>query len=150
VLLLNHYKYYYTIESSLTNRSTTQRGNNGTDIADLRFDVENIIYNETIYFITHLIMSQDGINCLSQLQSNPKKLNDAFIVTFKLIDKAFIVKVIKDELSKNIRFKKDDKACLYLNNDFKDFVSWFDFRTTFFTVTKHVQNILNKKRNFVN
>ena len=149
-MLLNRYKYYYSLESSLTNRSTTQRGNNGTEIADLRIDVENIIYNETIHFITHLIMSQDGINCLSQLQLNPKKLNDAFAITFQLIDKAFIVKVIKDELTKDNRFKKDDKACLYLNNDFKDFVSWFDFRTTFFTVTKHVQNILNKKRNFVN
>jgi len=95
-------------------------------------------------------MSQDGINCLSQLQSNPQRLNEAFAITFRLIDKAFIVKVIKDELTKDNRFKKDDKACLYLNNEFKDFVSWFDFRTTFFTVTQHVQNVLNKKRNFVN
>jgi len=148
VILLNRFKYRYSIESSLTNRSTTQRGSNGTEIADLRIDVENIIYNETIHYLTHLLLSQDGINCLTNWISTPEKLKEAFTIAFKHTDKALIVTVIRDELRKDIRFKKDEKACQYLNNDVKVFVSWFDYRTTFFAVTKHVQNVLDKQRKF--
>jgi len=148
VALLNGFKYYYSIESSFTNRSITQRGTNGTDIADLRMDVENIIYNETVHMITYILLKQDGINCLAQLQTKPELISKGFHIIFNTLDKAIILKIIKDELLKDNRFKKDEKACKYFNNDVKVFVSWLDFRTTFFTVVNHVQNILNKKKKF--
>ncbi len=136
------------MESSFTNRSTTQRGTNGTDIADLRIDVENIIYNETVHYITHVLLKQDGVKCLAQLQTTPELITKGFKIIFKTVDKAAMFKIIKDDLLKDHRFKKDDKACEYFNNDVKVFVSWLDFRSTFFSITNHVQSILNKKRKF--
>ena len=148
VALLNRFQFFYSIESSLTNRSTTQRGVNGTDIADIRMDVENIIFTVCIKFITHIILKQDGVNCISRMENTPELITKAFHLTFKLLDKAVLFTEIKDELLRDIRFKKDEKACEYFNSNVKVFVNWLDYRSTFFSISTHIRNILNKKRNF--
>jgi len=148
IALLNGFKYHYSIESSLTTRSTTQRGNNGTDIADLRIDVENIIFNETVHYITNVVLKQDGVNCLAKMETTPELITKAFALTFKAIDKAEIFTIIKEELLKDNRFKKDKKASEYFNNNVKVFVSWLDYKSTFFSVTQNIKNVLNKNRHF--
>jgi len=130
----------------LTNRSTTQRGNNGTEIADLRIDVENIIYNEVVHHLIHVVMRQDGIKALKKMEGDQHLITKAFQLTFNLLSKAELFKSIKDELLKDSRFKKDEKACRYFNNDVKVFVSWLNFRSTFACITTHVQNVLTNKQ----
>ena len=148
LILLNHFKYFYSIESSFKQKNYS-KGTNGTDIADLRIDIENIIYNETIHMIIYILLKQYGINYLEQLQIKSELITKGFQIIFNTLDKAVIFKIIKDELLKNNQFKKDKKACKYLDNDIKVFVSWLDFRTIFFIVVNYVQNILIKKINFI-
>ncbi len=151
VALLNRYEYHYSIESSLASRSTSQRGLNGSEIADLRMDVENLIFNECVKYVTHIVMKQDGINRLfeMEMEATPNSITKAFHSVFKFMDKADLFKHIKDELIKDeSRFKKDEKACEYFNTNVKVLVRWLDFRSTFFSITSHVRNILNKKRHF--
>jgi len=83
------------------------------------------------------------------LQIKSELITKGFQIIFNTLDKAVIFKIIKDELLKNNQFKKDKKACKYLDNDIKLFVSWLDFRITFFIVVNYVQNILIKKINFL-
>jgi len=149
VALLNHFQYHYSIESSLSSRSTSQRGLNGSEIGDLRMDVENLIFNECVKYITHIVLKQDGINQLFKMEATPNLITKGFHSIFKCMDRADLFKIIKDELLKDEkRFKKDEKACEYFNTNVKVFVGWLDYRSTFFSITSHVKNILNKKRQF--
>ena len=130
----------------MTNRSITQRGQNGTDVADLRIDVENHIFNLTVKYLIIFVMGQDGINSLYRMEKEQNLITKAFHLTFKMLDKAEIFKMIKDELLKDNQYKKDVKACKYFNNDVKEFVSWFDYRSTFYSLTSHITMVLRKRK----
>ncbi len=141
--LVNRYEYSYITESCLTSRTVSQRGCNATEIADTRFDVENIIYNETLRYVLCFVMKQENyLLYLAKLEKTPESINSGFTNVFRNMDRSEMFQQVKSVLIGENSLKKDHAVSNFAQNDKNYYFSWLNFKSTFFTITSHIRRVL--------
>jgi hypothetical protein len=133
------------IESNYTSRCVTKRGLNATSLADSTFDIESIVFNETVIRIVQNIRDRIPIiGCNIGVMFQPNFISDIFLNIVESINKEELYNCVRNRVESEESTLDSKAKQIFLARDFEEFSNWLGYRSTVYTLYKHVTKVCSK------
>jgi hypothetical protein len=139
--MFDKYMYFSVIESNYTSRCTTRRGSNATRLTDSTLDIETIVFNETVMALLKTIRDRLPIIASNISIFQPSFISNIFPSILESLNKEELFKYIGEKIEKNASSLDVKARQTFFSKGWQDFSSWLGYRSTSFTLCKHVTKV---------
>jgi hypothetical protein len=129
------------IESNYTARCTTKRGLKTTATADAALDLEAIVFNETVTYFVKCIRDKLPIVSSRINLFKPEFIEDIFSKVLESEDKVDLFNQVKEKVAIDMPSALKTNSEIFTEKGFKDFQDWLGYRSTYFTLAKHIGKV---------